>query len=72
MKKYNWKVSLFEPSGYLTVLFAQIIGPGDFQRKSAKKRPLLIESLGLNTGLNMENEPGVGRRLGVNDIYVCL
>ena len=72
MKKYNWKVSLFDLSGCLTVLCAHIIGPGHFQRKSAKKRPLLIESMGTNTGLNMQNEPGVCRRLGVNDIYVCL
>ena len=62
-------MSLFGPFGCLTVLCAHIIVPGDFQRKSAKKRPLLFETLGTNTGLNMQNEPAVGRRLGENDIH---
>ena len=34
-----------------------------------KKRPLVFETMGTNTGLNMQNEPGVGRRLGANHIY---
>ena len=72
MKNYNWKVSLFEPSGYLTVLCAHIIASGDFRRKSAKKGPLLFETLATNTDLNMQNRPALGRRLGIIDIYLVL
>ena len=69
MNKFNWKVSLFDLFGYQSVLNVHIIVSGDFQRKSAKKRPLIFETVGTNTGLNMHNGPAVGRRLGLNDFY---
>ena len=62
-------MSLFYHFGYQSILNVHIIVSGDFQRKSAKKRPLLFETLGTNTGLNMQNGPAVGRRLGVIDLY---
>ena len=65
-------MSLFDLFGYQSVLNMHIIVSRDFQRKIAKKRSLYYETIGTNTGLNMKNRPGVGRRLGVNDIYVRL
>ena len=62
-------MSLFELFDRLIVLYVHIIVSGDFQRKSAKKRPLLIENMGTNTGLNVSNEPAMGCRLSVNDIH---
>ena len=69
MKKSNWKVSLFELSGCLTVLCTHIIGPGGFRGKMGKKRLPVFENIGTNTGLNMQNEPAVGCRLGENDFH---
>ena len=69
MNRFNWKVSLFDLSGYQTVLNVYIIVSGDFRGKMGKKRPLLFENMGTNTGLNMQNEPAVDCRLGLNHFH---
>ena len=68
-EKIQLESVFFAPSCCLTVLCAHIIVSGDFQRKSAKKRPLLFETMGTNTGLNMQNEPAVDCRLGLNHFH---